>query len=319
MFDRVTDGWASTGREPRREVHDQWMSRIIRETPNRETPMRETPMRETPIRGSLPRAEVLAALRAAGCVFAEDETRLLLRGARELQPDDPGAVLPELVERRVAGEPLEVVLGWASFRGRRIGVRPGVFVPRRRTEFLVVRAKGFLVPGDVLVDLCCGTGAVAVALAAEVAALEVHAADIDPVAVDCARENLAPLGGTAHLGDLFDALPGELAGRIAVLTVNAPYVPTAELALMPPEAREHESVVALDGGADGVDLHRRVAASASAWLAPGGRVLIETSRRQAALTAAALTTGGLASIVRRSRDGQTAVAIGTRAGSSLFI
>ncbi|MEO5832795.1 MAG: putative protein N(5)-glutamine methyltransferase [Nakamurella sp.] len=252
------------------------------------------------------------ALRKAGCVFVEDEARLLLRAAREIDPDNRTDALQTLLGRRVAGEPLEVVLGWALFRGLRVGVRAGVFVPRHRTEFLVARAKALLVPGDLVVDLCCGSGAVAVALASEVANLLVHAADIDPVAVDCARDNLAPFGGTAHLGDLFRALPAELVGRIAVCTVNAPYVPTAELAMLPPEARDHEPTTALDGGSDGVDLHRRVAASAPSWLAPGGRVLIETSRRQAGLTAAAMLDADLAPVVRRSRDGQTAVVIGTR-------
>lgn len=265
-----------------------------------------------PIRQTLPRAAVLAALRSAGCVFAEDEARLLLRAARESDPDGRTDALRAMLDRRVAGEPLEVVLGWALFRGLRIGVRTGVFVPRRRTEFLVARAKAVVEPGDLVVDLCCGSGAVAVALASEVADLRVHAADIDPVAVDCARDNLAPFGGTAHLGDLFGALPDELAGRIAVCTVNAPYVPTAELALLPPEARDHEPTSALDGGADGIDLHRRVAASAPSWLAPGGRVLIESGRRQAVLTAAAIAKADLAPVVRLSRDGRTAVVIGTR-------
>lgn len=260
------------------------------------------------------RAAVVAALRAAGCVFAEDEARLLRQAALEGAPD-PDRALRHLLARRLAGEPLEVVLGWAAFRGLRIGVRPGVFVPRRRTEFLVAQAVPLLAAGDVLVDLCCGTGAVAVALATEVAGLRVHAADLDPAAVDCARANLAPLGGAVHLGDLFDALPAALAGTVTVLAVNAPYVPTADLGLLPAEARDHEPVLALDGGADGVRLHRSIAGAAARWLAPGGHLLIETSRPQAPLTAAAVTAGGLQARVRRSRDGRTAVVGGTVGGS----
>lgn len=254
------------------------------------------------------RVALVAALRAAGCVYAEDEARLLVAAVRA----DPGTELRSLLDRRLGGEPLEVVLGWAAFRGLRIGVQAGVFVPRRRTEFLVAVAVPLLAPGDVLVDLCCGSGAVAVALATEIPGLVVHAADVDPVAVACARRNLDPLGGVAHQGDLFDALPTALTGRVSVIAVNAPYVPTADLGLLPPEARDHEPALALDGGSDGVELHRRIAGGVSGWLAPGGRLLIETGRRQAHLTAAAVTAGGLRVVARRSRDGRTAVVVGTR-------
>ena len=253
------------------------------------------------------RAAVITALRAAGCVFAEDEARLLLQAVRDGAGD-----LESLLARRVAGEPLEVVLGWAAFRGLRVGVRAGVFVPRQRTGFLVERAKELLRAGDVVVDLCCGSGAVALALAYEVPGVQVHAADIDPVAVDCARANLEGVGGAVYLGDLYDPLPAALRGRVAVLAVNAPYVPTGEVRLMPPEAREHESPIALDGGPDGVSLHRRVALGAARWLAPDGRLLIETGRRQASLTAAAVTAAGLGAVVRRARDGMTAVVVGGR-------
>ncbi|WP_111766584.1 putative protein N(5)-glutamine methyltransferase [Nakamurella deserti] len=251
------------------------------------------------------RAAVTATLRAAGCVFAEDEARLLWRAARDGEGD-----LGAMLARRVAGEPLEVVLGWAAFRGIRVRVRPGVFVPRRRTGFLVDRAAAVLRPGDVLVDLCCGSGAVALALATETGGLEVHAADIDPVAVACASENLDPLGAAVHLGDLYDPLPPALRGRVTVLAVNAPYVPTGAIASMPPEARDHEPPTALDGGPDGVALHRRVAADAPGWLAPGGRLLIETGRDQAPLTAQAVADAGLRAGVRRARDGVTAVVEG---------
>ena len=275
-------------------VEGWWTDRIL----DRSRAFRHDPGVPTPIR----RADVVVALRRAGCVFAEDEARLLWRAARA----DGG-------DLDVAGEPLEVVLGWAAFRGLRVGVRPGVFVPRRRTGFLVDRARERLRPGDLLVDLCCGTGAVALALATEVPGLVVHAADLDPVAVACARENLAVVGGTVHAGDLYAALPDGLRGRVDVLAVNAPYVPSAALATMPAEARDHESAMALDGGPDGVDVHRRVAAGAPEWLRPGGHVLIETGRGQAPSTAAAMTGAGLSTIVRRSRDGMTAVVVGRRA------
>ena len=228
-------------------------------------------------------APVVARLRAAGCVFAEEEAALLAEAAA-------GAELEALVERRVAGEPLEQVLGWAEFCGRRFVVEPGVFVPRQRTRLLVREAASLARPGAVVLDLCCGTGAVGAAIAAAVRGLDVHASDLDPAAVRCARRNLA---GTVYQGDLYDPLPASLRGRVDVLVANAPYVPTDAIALMPPEARDHEARAALDGGADGLDLHRRVAAGAPDWLAPGGALLIETSERQAPGTLAAVNRAGL--------------------------
>ncbi len=251
---------------------------------------------------------VVDRLRAAGCVFAEDEAALLLDAADG--PDD----LERLLARRVAGEPLEHVLGWAGFRGLRVLVGPAVFVPRWRTAFLVDLAIGLLAERDhpLVVDLCCGTGAIAAALLAEAPGVEVHAADLDPRAVASARLNVEPRGGRVHEGDLYDALPGDLRGRVDVLAVNAPYVPTEEIAMMPPEARDHEARVALDGGGDGLDVHRRVAASAREWLAPGGHLLIETSRRQAPTTAALVTAGGLVAHVVHDEEVDATVVIGRR-------
>lgn len=244
-------------------------------------------------------AGVVATLRAAGCVFAEEEAALLLSAT------DDAATLTTLVARRVAGEPLEQVLGWAELAGVRVAVAPGVFVPRQRSALLVREAAGAARAaaaravaagrrrGALVLDLCCGTGAVGAAVLASAgdAVAELHAADVDPAAVACARTNLP--GGRVHEGDLWAALPARLAGSVDVVVANAPYVPTAEIATMPPEARLHEARVALDGGADGLDLHRRVAAGAPAWLAPGGVLVLETSRRQATRSLALVTAAGL--------------------------
>ena len=143
----------------------------------------------------------------------------------------------------------------------------------------------------LVVDLCCGSGAIGAAVQHELPEAEVWAADVDPVAVACARRNLRP--ERVVEGDLYDALPDAFRGRLDVVVVNAPYVPTDALATMPPEARDHEPRVALDGGDDGVDLHRRVAAGALAWLRPGGHLLIETGRSQSALTVVACRDAGL--------------------------
>ncbi len=271
-------------------------------------------------------AAVTARLRAAGCVFAEEEARLLT-GAAETRAD-----LEAMVDRRAVGLPLELILGWAEFCGLRITVEPGVFVPRRRSELLVRQAiaaarEPAREPRSgrdrddrrdaelVILDLCCGSGAIGVAVTAALGGGELHAADIEPAAVACARANVATVGGHVYQGDLYEPLPAALRGRVDVLTVNAPYVPTAEIALLPPEARLYEPAVALDGGTDGVAVHRRVAAEAASWLAPAGRLLIETGERQAPLTAAAMRAGGLVATVTTDHDRAATVVAGSLPGA----
>jgi len=295
---------------------------------------------------------VVARLRAAGCVFAEEEATVLASTAAS------PAELDAMVARRADGEPLEQVVGWAEFAGLRVFVDPGVFVPRRRSEFLVEVAvlmagrQGGTAP-RVVVDLCCGTGALGLAVAVKldrtveaaravdvarmvhvtravdeaerdgdgVAAadvrlggVELHAADLDPAAVACARRNVEPAGGHVYAGDLFTALPDSLRGRASVLICNAPYVPTTEIAFMPAEAREHEALMALDGGADGLAILRRAAAEAGAWLAPDGVLLVETSERQATAMAAVMTAAGLTAQVHEDDESGATVVTGVTAG-----
>ncbi|MET8022546.1 putative protein N(5)-glutamine methyltransferase [Streptomyces avermitilis] len=266
------------------------------------------PLSSSSSSSSVSSSAVVAALRSAGCVFAEDEAELILSTART-----PGEIAT-MVDRRAAGLPLEHVLGWAGFHGLRITVDPGVFVPRRRTEFLVDLAVSLGREVSVVVDLCCGSGAVAAALAASLGGPELHAADIDPAAVRCARRNLAACGGHVHEGDLFTALPDHLRGRVDILAANVPYVPTDEVGLLPPEARDHEPLVALDGGSDGLDILRRVTAEASRWLSPGGSLLVETSERQASLAVETFTRGGLDARLVVSEELCANVVIGTRPG-----
>jgi release factor glutamine methyltransferase len=253
-----------------------------------------------------PLSVIVTRLRASGCVFAEDEAQLLVSAART--PAD----LAAMVDRRVAGLPLEHVLGWAEFCGLRIAVDPGVFVPRRRTEFLVRQAAALARPRAVVVDLCCGSGAVGAALVAALDRVELYAVDIDPVAVRCARRNLAAAGAQVYEGDLYQPLPATLRDRVDVLVANAPYVPTEAIGLLPPEARIHEPRVALDGGVDGLDVQRRVAAAAPLWLAPGGHLLVETSERQAPQTVEIVACNGLIPRVASSGELNATVVIGTR-------
>jgi release factor glutamine methyltransferase len=244
---------------------------------------------------------LVARLRAAGCVFAEEEAALLRQAA------DSADALEALLARRVAGEPLETILGWAEFAGIRVACAAGVFVPRRRTELMVRVAVGRLAPGDHVLDLGCGTGAIGAAVAARVPDVEVWAVDVDPDAVTCARRNLP--AERVLLGDLYDPLPRGLG--FAVVLANAPYVPTDEIPLMPPEARDHEHRVALDGGADGLAVQRRAIAGAPALLAPGGALLVETGRRQAAATAALMRRAGLAARIEMDEEIGGTVVVGT--------
>ena len=265
-----------------------------------------------------PRSVIVTRLRAAGCVFAEDEARLLISAART--PAD----LAAMVDRRAAGQPLEHVLGWAEFCGLRIAVDPGVFVPRRRTEFLVRHAAALARQAAgpagqdiarsraVVVDLCCGSGAVGAALVAALDRVDLHAVELDPAAVRCARRNLVAAGGQVYEGDLYEPLPAALRGRVDVLVANAPYVPTEAVRLLPAEARMHEPRVALDGGADGLDVLRRVIATAPVWLAPGGHLLVETSERQAPQTVETVARSGLIPHVASSDELNATVVIGTR-------
>jgi release factor glutamine methyltransferase len=273
---------------------------------------------------------VVTALRTAGCVFAEDEAQLLVTAAAT------DAELTAMVGQRVSGLPLEQVLGWAEFCGLRIAVEAGVFVPRRRTEFLVRQAitlgwqSARLGEPVVVLDLCCGTGALGLAVARGLShghgearggghpdprtAAAVYAADVDPAAVRCARRNLAQVGGQVFEGDLFGPLPAALRGRVDLLTANVPYIPSGEIELLPPEARRYEPRVALDGGGDGLDLLRRMAAAAPQWLAPGGSLLSEVSEGQAQAAREILRAAGLGTRVKTSDELNATVLIATRYG-----
>jgi release factor glutamine methyltransferase len=254
--------------------------------------------------GLVDQTAIAEQLRASGSVFAEDEAGLLVASAAT--PGD----LDRMVEQRLAGVPVEHVVGWVEFCGRRFDVAPGVFVPRRRTELLVRRATALAHPSAVVVDVCCGCGAVGASVAAAVGGVDLHAVDVDAAAVACARRNLSAVGGQAYVGDMYDPLPARLLGRVDVVVANVPYVPSSELDAMPPEARLHEPATALDGGADGLDLVRRLSAGAWRWLAPGGHLLVETSQRQAVEAAAVLGRAGLETWVARSIDLDATVVVG---------
>ncbi|MEB7447331.1 putative protein N(5)-glutamine methyltransferase [Arthrobacter koreensis] len=249
-----------------------------------------------------------AQLQQAGCVFAAEEAGLILRGGATVNDAE------SMLRRRLTGEPLEYVLGWAAFMGRRVRVMPGVFIPRPRTEFLAVAAlesaRGRTAP--VILDLCCGAGALSSVFAADLPDAELYAADLAPEAVAAARMNL----GTrvpVYQSDLFTALPRHLHGRIDIIVANAPYVPTEQLSFLPREARLHEPAAALDGGRQGLEVLRRIAAQAPVWLGKDGQLLVECSAGQAPDLAADVSAAGFQPLVRTDPDTATAVVSGTLA------
>lgn len=246
---------------------------------------------------------LVARLRAAGCVFAEDEAALLESAPVSAQERE------EMVVRRVAGEPLELILGWAEFCGLRIRVAPGVFVPRQRSALMVDLACRTAERGAVLkvLDLGCGTGALGAAIAARLPEAEVWATDIDPAAVECARGNLPP--NRVLLGDLYDPLPHDL--ELDLIVANTPYVPSDQIRNMPPEARDHEHHDALDGGADGLDIQRRVIEQAPKHLAPGAVLVIESGQEQAPITARLMRERGLVAEIHHDEDLYATAVTGT--------
>lgn len=255
---------------------------------------------------------VVGQLAAAGCVHAAEEASILNAAAVTAEHIDA------LVARRAAGVPLEYVVGWSDFRGIRFAVDEGVFVPRARSGFLVEEAASLIrcLSGSdsrvVVVDLCCGVGAIGAALAAEVPRIDLHAADIDPRAVACAEQNLIACGGVVHQGDLFTALPRRLRRRTDVIVASPPYVPTAEIPLLPAEARVFESGIALDGGDDGLGLVRRIARGARQWLSPRGCLAVEVGEAQVEAAADILEELGYPTRPVSSQEYGSGVVIGRR-------
>ncbi|MGH9080338.1 MAG: N5-glutamine methyltransferase family protein [Acidimicrobiales bacterium] len=229
---------------------------------------------------------VAARLTMAGCVAADEEATELVGAA--LGP----AELDVLVRRREEGEPLAWITGSLRFCGHDTRVDRGVYVPRLQTEALATRAARHLPARDGAraVDLCTGTGAVAVHLMAARPRARVVAVDIDPRAVACARRN----GVRAVLADLDRREPPLRDGVFDVVTAVAPYVPTGQLHLLPADVQRYEPRRSLDGGPDGLHLARRIVASAARLLRPDGWLLLEVGGNQDRGLVATLATSGFA-------------------------
>jgi release factor glutamine methyltransferase len=228
-------------------------------------------------------AALTARLEREGFVAAGEEAAELLACA-----GGDGTRLEGLVARRLTGEPLAWITGSAPFCGLEVRIDPGVYVPRWQTEQLAWRAVDRLPPRGVAVDVCTGSGAVAKVLKTHRPAARVVAADVDERAVACARAN----GVEAYRGDLLAPVPAELHGRVDVVVGVVPYVPTGELGLLQRDTFSFETPLAYDGGPDGTDLLRRVAADARGFLRGGGVLLLELGGEEPELLAAPLAALG---------------------------
>ena len=197
------------------------------------------------------------------------------------------------VSRRARREPLQRILGWEEFRGVRVRLTDAVLVPRPETETLVEWALALLPPPGgrqlLAIDLGTGSGCIACALASERPDLDVIAVDVSPAAAAVARDNTRALGLASRVGvvaaDLLDGIR-DLGADLIVS--NPPYLPSALVPELPPEVRIHEPRLALDGGADGLALIRRIATTARRYLRPSGALAVETAGGDQTEAAAAL-------------------------------
>ena len=249
--------------------------------------------------------QTAAAFRAAGVPDPEVDASLLLSHVTGLAPlllrTDDWTALPcdvlsafdTLAQRRLTREPLQYILHCQSFLGHDFYVDERVLIPRPETELLAERAiealkeKG---PGASALDLCCGSGCIAVSMALAVPDREVHACDLSNDALEVTRHNAEALNAqvTTHQGNLLQAVEGL---AFDVIVSNPPYIPEEDCLSLQREVRQ-EPLMALDGGADGLDFYRRIAQEAPAHLHPGGVLLLEVGHDQAAAVGRLLENAG---------------------------
>ena len=239
--------------------------------------------------------EAIALLTEAAVPSAEHDARALAAYAERT-----GADFAALVRQRASRIPLQHLVGSVGFRYIDLVVGPGVFVPRPETEVVAgiaidhAREAG---AAPVVVDLCSGSGVIALSVVNEVPGARVHAVELDPDALTwlvrnaTARQEAGDPAVTVHCGDAANALH-ELDGRVDVVVSNPPYVGLDELALVDPEVRDHDPMLALVAGDDGLAVIRDVAATAWRLLRPGGWVVIEHSDRQGEAAPAVLDAAG---------------------------
>ena len=237
--------------------------------------------------------DAVAALEAGGVESARNDAEILLSHVLGIprsmvaltarpQPDQL-AVFRAMIERRASRIPLQHLIGRAGFRYVDLEVGPGVFVPRPETELLAgwaIEAALAITDPPVIVDLCTGSGAIALSVVHEVPTAIVHAVELDEVALGWAARNLAGTGVDLRLGDAADAFP-DLDGTVDVVVANPPYIPLEAWESVALEARDHDPALALWSGEDGLDAIRAIEKTAWRLLKPGGVVGVEHADAQA--------------------------------------
>ena len=205
------------------------------------------------------------------------------------------ALLRDLTQKRQARIPLQYLLRTQSFLGRSFSVDERALIPRPETELLAELAVSALGSSGRALDLCCGTGCLAITMALERPGCDIWAADLSPAALSLARENAARLGArvTFRQGDLFAPLQGE---TFDLIVSNPPYISSAECPALQEEVL-HEPVMALDGGTDGLDFYRRIAREAPMHLTRGGRIMLELGDGEAEAVSALLADAGFEELV----------------------
>jgi release factor glutamine methyltransferase len=234
---------------------------------------------------------------STGFVAADDEAVELLEVAHGDE-----AVLASLIDRRLRGEPIAWIVGYATFCGLRVNVHDGVYVPRWQSEPLARQAVERLPAHGVAIDVCTGSGAIATVLHAQRPTARVLATELDERAAACARSN----GVEVVLGDLLAPVPHDLAGLVDVIVGVVPYVPTSSLHLLPRDTFRFESTESYDGGDEGVDVLGHVIAQSTGFLRPGGALLLEVGGDQAERLGPVIARNGFSDpTILRDEDGDT--------------
>lgn len=269
-------------------------------------------------------------LKERGCETPRLDAEILLAHSRECQriklyteydaplTPEERTTMRELVLRRATLEPVAYLVGFREFFGLDFEVQPGVFIPRPDTETLVVTALDIAseMESPRVLDLCTGSGCIPIAIAANCPASRLTAVELDDSVAEITRRNIArhELESRVELlqGDLFGVLPE--ASPFDIIVSNPPYVTDAEMTTLPPDVRDHEPHLALQAGADGLDVVRRIVAEADSWLKPGGALLLEIADEQAAKVVELFAAAGVFEAAEIAQDlgGQSRVVWGRK-------
>lgn len=223
----------------------------------------------------------------------------------------PERPLEELIARRLQGEPLQYLEGTAAFGPLDLVVDERVLIPRPETEGILEMAARMVRSAEIIVDLCTGSGALALALKSRFPSAAVFATDISSDAIEVATDNRHRTGLQIYLaeGDLFDPLPAALLGMVDLIVANPPYVAEIDFEKLPPDV-QHEPRVALVSGPTGLEVIQRIGASAASWLRPGGVVICEIGEKQGVSAVSSFVD--LPAIVRQDLTGRDRYVVGVK-------